>query len=45
MLDDDFASLGLGLEFLPGADIDKFRNLVPPTLAQGVESCLKTVRD
>jgi hypothetical protein len=41
MLDDKFAGLALGLEFLPGADIDKFRTLVPATLAQGVESCLK----
>lgn len=41
MLDNDFAGLALGLEFLPGADIDKFRNLVPATLAQGVESCLR----
>lgn len=40
-LDDDFAGLALGLEFLEGADIDKFRHLVPATLAQGVESCLK----
>ena len=40
-LDDDFAGLALGLEFLPGTDIDKYRNLVPATLAQGVESCLK----
>jgi hypothetical protein len=40
-LDDDFAGLALGLEFLPGADIDKFRHLVPATMAQGVESCLK----
>ncbi|KAH8670369.1 spherulin-1A [Tricladium varicosporioides] len=41
MLDDDFSGLALGLEFLPGADIDKFRHLVPATLAQGVETCLK----
>jgi hypothetical protein len=40
-LDDDFAALALGLEFLPGADVDKYRNLVPATIAQGVESCLK----
>lgn len=40
-LDDDFAGLALGLEFLPGADIDKFRHLVPATLAQGVDSCLR----
>ncbi|KAH8897338.1 spherulin-1A [Thozetella sp. PMI_491] len=40
-LDDDFVGLALGLEFLPGADIDKYRNLVPATLAQGVETCLK----
>jgi hypothetical protein len=40
-LDDDFASLALGLEFLEGADIDKYRHLVPATLAQGVESCLR----
>ncbi|KAF2111264.1 RmlC-like cupin domain-containing protein, partial [Lophiotrema nucula] len=40
-LDDNFAGLALGLEFLPGADIDKFRHLVPATLAQGVESCLR----
>ncbi|KAH6673059.1 RmlC-like cupin domain-containing protein [Halenospora varia] len=40
MLDDDFSGLALGLEFLPGADIDKFRHLVPATLAQGVETCL-----
>lgn len=40
-LDDDFAGLALGLEFLEGADIDKFRHLVPTTLAQGVESCLR----
>lgn len=31
MLDDDLA----------GADIDKYRNLVPATLAQGVELCLE----
>lgn len=41
MLDDDFAALGLGLEFLPGADIDVYCHLVPATLAQGVESCLR----
>ncbi|CZR52953.1 related to spherulin 1A precursor [Phialocephala subalpina] len=41
MLDDDFSALATGLEFLPGADIDKFRHLVPATIAQGVESCLK----
>ncbi|KAJ4358426.1 uncharacterized protein N0V89_003009 [Didymosphaeria variabile] len=41
LLDDDFAGLALGLEFLEGADIDKFRHLVPATLAQGVESCLR----
>ncbi|KAE9378299.1 RmlC-like cupin [Stipitochalara longipes BDJ] len=40
MLDDDLVGLALGLEFLPGADIDKFRHLVPASLAQGVESCL-----
>lgn len=32
MLDDDFAGLALGLEFLDGADIDKYRHLVPATL-------------
>jgi hypothetical protein len=41
MLDDEFSGLGLGLEFLPGADIESFRDLVPASLAQGVESCLK----
>jgi hypothetical protein len=41
MLDDKFASLALGLEFLPGANNDNFRTLVPATLAQGVENCLK----
>jgi hypothetical protein len=41
MLDDEFSGLALGLEFLPGADIDKYRKLVPATLAQGVESCLR----
>jgi hypothetical protein len=41
MLDDKFASLALGLEFLPGANNDNFRTLVPATLAQGMESCLK----
>jgi hypothetical protein len=41
MLDDDFSGLATGLEFLPGADIDKFRHLVPASLAQGVESCLR----
>jgi hypothetical protein len=40
-LDDDFASLALGFEFLEGADIDKYRHLVPATLARGVESCLR----
>jgi len=40
-LDDDLASLALGLEFLPGADIELYRNLVPSSLAQGVESCLE----
>ena len=40
-LDDDFAGLALGLEFIEGADIDKYRHLVPATLAQGVESCLR----
>jgi hypothetical protein len=40
MLDDDLVGLALGLEFLPGADIDKYRHLVPASLAQGVESCL-----
>jgi hypothetical protein len=40
-LDDDFAGLALGLEFLEGADIDTYRHLVPATLAQGVESCLR----
>jgi len=40
MLDNDFAGLTLGLEFLPGADIDTYRDLVPPTLAQGVANCL-----
>ena len=40
-LDNDFVGLALGLEFLPGANIDEFRNLVPATIAQGVESCLK----
>jgi hypothetical protein len=40
-LDDFFASLALGLEFLEGADIDRYRHLVPATLAQGVEDCLR----
>ncbi|KAF4629550.1 hypothetical protein G7Y89_g8596 [Cudoniella acicularis] len=41
MLDDKFSGLALELEFLPSADIEKYRDLVPATLAQGVESCLK----
>ncbi|KAF1964816.1 RmlC-like cupin [Bimuria novae-zelandiae CBS 107.79] len=41
LLNGNFAGLALGLEFLKGADIDKFRHLVPATLAQGVESCLR----
>ncbi|KAG4412326.1 hypothetical protein IFR04_014545 [Cadophora malorum] len=40
-LDDNFAGLALGLEFLPGADIDRFHHLVPATLAHGVDSCLR----
>jgi hypothetical protein len=40
-LNSDFASLALGLEFSEGANIDKYRHLVPAILAQGVESCLK----
>jgi hypothetical protein len=40
-LDDDFAGLALGLEFLEGADIERYRHLVPATLARGVESCLR----
>lgn len=45
MLDNEFSGLALGLEFLPGADIDKYRDLVPATLAQGVvESYLRRCR-
>ena len=40
-LDDDLVGLATGLEFLDGADIDLYRNLVPTSLAQGVESCLE----
>jgi hypothetical protein len=40
---DDFAglALALGLEFLEGADIERYKHLVPATLPQGVESCLR----
>ena len=39
-LDDDLVGLATGLEFLDGANIDLYRNLVPSSIAQGVESCL-----
>jgi len=40
-LNDDLAGLALGSEFLLGADIELYRNLVPGSLARGVESCLE----
>jgi hypothetical protein len=41
MLNNEFVGLALGLEFLPGAHIDKYRDLVPASPTQGVESCLR----
>lgn len=36
-LDNPFISLATGI---PGSDIDKYRQLVPATIAQGVDGCL-----
>lgn len=39
-LNDDIVEAALGQDTFHGADLDKFRSLIPPNVAQGVEKCL-----
>jgi Cupin len=40
-LEQDIVNAALGLEAINGANIDAFRNAIPPNVALGVDSCLK----
>ncbi len=40
-LNDDIVEAALGQEAFHGADLEKFRSLIPPNVASGVEKCLQ----
>lgn len=40
-LDDEVIQAALKVESIDGAEIEKFRMLIPPNVAEGVEACLK----